>query len=118
LLGEIYENALGWPDVTEHNNGYLLIAKDPDNGRLLWWHGAPDGAAIDDPAVWRAANPARWIQVDELRRQLHDPGLHENEFRRLNLNQWTTVRDAWLPAGVWASLKSDHTIPEGAPIYV
>lgn len=58
LLGEIYEAALGWPQTETLNDGYLFIARDPDNGRLLWWHGAPDGAPVDDPAVWRKANPA------------------------------------------------------------
>ena len=47
-----------------------------------------------------------------------DPGLSENEFRRLNLNQWTTVRDAWLPDRCWQQLHTDQQIPARAPIYV
>jgi phage terminase large subunit-like protein len=118
LLGQVYDSALEWPQVELLRNGYLTIAKDLENGLLLYWFGAPDGAAIDDPAVWRAANPASWIKTAELKRQLADPGLNENEFRRLNLNQWTTAKDAWLPAGVWAGLRSDHTIPQHADVYV
>ena len=118
LLGRIYEQALEWPDVEEHRNGYLTVAKDVANGQLLFWYGAPDGAAIDDPAVWRAANPANWIRTAELKRQLADPGLDENDFRRLNLNQWTESRYSWFPAGCWAGLQSDQEIPKGADIYV
>jgi len=118
LLGTIYDTALGWPVVEQFNDGYLTVAKDPEHGQLLWWHGAPAGAAIDDPQVWRKANPASWIKTAELKRQLADPGLDENEFRRLNLNQWTQVRDAWLPDGVWAGLATDHQIPKNAAVYV
>ena len=44
LLGRIYEAALGWPQVTTTKNGCLTIAKDTENGQLLWWYGAPEGA--------------------------------------------------------------------------
>jgi phage terminase large subunit-like protein len=118
LLGEIYDQALEWPHVEQLKSGYLTVCKDLENGQLLHWYGAPDGAAIDDPAVWRAANPASWIRTTELKRQLADPGLDENEFRRLNLNQWTAARNAWPPAGLWQSLISEHKIPTGADIYV
>jgi phage terminase large subunit-like protein len=118
LLGQIYEQALGWPDVRSFNDGYLMIARDLENGLLLWWHGAPEGAPVDDPKVWRKANPASWIRVADLKRQLADPGLDEGEFRRLNLNQWTQSHRAWLPQGCWDSLRSQEKIPEGAEIYV
>jgi phage terminase large subunit-like protein len=118
LLGRIHEQALSWPQIEILEGGYLTVAKDEENGQLFWWYGAPEGAAIDDPAVWRAANPAAWIKTAELKRQLADPGLDELEFRRLNLNQWTSVRDAWLPNGVWAGLRSEQKIPKGADVYI
>jgi len=118
LLGRIYEAALAWPDVTTSKNGCLTIAKDTDNGQLLYWYGAPEHADPDDQKIWRSANPASWIKLRDLQRQLHDPGLGELEFRRLHLNQWTRSRDAWLPGNLWSQLCSDHEIPEGAPIYV
>jgi phage terminase large subunit-like protein len=118
LLGQIYEQALGWPDVRSSNGGYLIVARDLANGLLLWWYGAPEGAQIDDPKVWRKANPASWIRVEDLKRQLADPGLDEGEFRRLNLNQWTQSHRAWLPDRCWDSLRSEHTIPAGAEIYL
>ena len=118
LLGRIYEQAHTWPQVETSKDGFLTVAKDLENGQLLWWHGAPEGAAIDDPAVWRAANPAAWIKTSELKRQLADPGLDELEFRRLNLNQWTRVREAWLPDGCWQGLRCEQEIPAGGAIYV
>ena len=118
LLGRIYEQALHWPEVETLNDGYLTVAKDTANGLMLWWHGAPEGAAIDDPKVWRKANPAAWIRTDDLRRQLADPGLDEGEFRRLNLNQWTSSHRAWLPSGCWESLLCQEQIPAKAEIYV
>ena len=118
LLGEIYQAALTWPEVAVSKNGCLTIAKDLENGQLLCWYGAPATAAIDDPKIWRATNPASWIDLRDLKRQLADPGLGELEFRRLHLNMWTAVRDAWFPDGCWAGLRSDQEIPYGAAIYV
>src|SRR5439155_20864391 len=83
-----------------------------------WWYGAPTNAALENQKLWRACNPASWIQLPDLRRQLHDPGLGENEFRRLHLNQWTVSRDAWLPAGTWHNLRCDQQIPDGAEVYL
>jgi len=118
LLGRIYEAALGWPEVTTSQDGCQTIAKDTENGNLLWWYGAPDQADIENEMIWRAVNPASWIKIRDLRRQLHDPGLGELEFRRLNLNQWTRSRDAWLPGNTWAELRSEQQIPERADVYV
>jgi phage terminase large subunit-like protein len=118
LLGRIYEAALGWPEVTTSQDGCQTIAKDTENGSLLWWYGAPDQADIENETIWRAVNPASWIKLRDLRRQLHDPGLGELEFRRLNLNQWTRSRDAWLPGNTWAELRSEQQIPDQADIYL
>jgi phage terminase large subunit-like protein len=118
LLGRIYEAALAWPQVTTSPNGCLTIAKDVENGQLLYWYGAPEHADPENQRIWRAVNPASWIQLRDLKRQLHDPGLGELEFRRLHLNQWTRARDSWLPGNCWSELRSDHTIPDKADIYV
>jgi phage terminase large subunit-like protein len=118
LLGDIYQAALNWPTVTVSKNGCLTIAKDLENGQLLYWYGAPDNAAIDDEKIWRACNPASWIKLRDLKRQLADPVLGELEFRRLHLNIWTAARDAWLPDGCWAGLRTDQQIPDGADIYL
>jgi phage terminase large subunit-like protein len=68
------------------------------------WNSAPLEMAHDDPRTWRIANPAlacrrpfmrmKGLQ-DDLRR------MHEAEFRRWHLNQWTAAEDAWINANVW-----------------
>jgi hypothetical protein len=88
----------------------LTIARDEPNGMLLVWYGAPAGCDLEDERIWRATNPASWVRMRELRRQLHDPGLGEREFRRLHLNQWVQSRDAWLPDGCWDDLATEMEI--------
>jgi phage terminase large subunit-like protein len=117
LLGEIYQHALDW-QITRTADGCLTVAKDLDNGYLLWWYGAPDNADPDNPKIIRAVNPASWVSVEELLRQLNDPGVGELEFRRLHLNQWTAARDAWLPGSTWDNLKSELEIPNRGKISV
>jgi phage terminase large subunit-like protein len=118
LLGRIYQAALAWPEVSVSKDGCLTIAKDEEHGQLLWWYGAPEQADPENERIWRAVNPGSWIKLRELRRQLHDPALAELEFRRLHLNQWTSVRNAWLPEGTWAALCSQAEIPPGGEIYL
>jgi phage terminase large subunit-like protein len=117
LLGRIYEAALDW-ELEVSEDGCLTIARDEEQGQLLWWYGAPEQADLEDERIWRAVNPAAWIRLRDLRRQLHDPALAELEFRRLHLNQWTSAREAWLPAGTWASLRCEAKIPAGAEVYL
>lgn len=68
------------------------------------WHSAPEDAAHDDPETWKAANPALRCKKpfmrlkgleDDLRR------MHENEFRRWHLNQWTASEASWITAPAW-----------------
>jgi phage terminase large subunit-like protein len=118
LLGRIHEQALTWPDVQTKRNGCLTIARDQPNGLLLWWYGAPQDADPENETIWRACNPASFVDLRDLRRQLHDPGLGEPGFRRLHLNQWTPSRDAWLPSGTWANLQDPTKIPLGSEIYI
>ena len=116
LLGRIYHEALTWDDLTVSKDRCLIVAKNPEARYLVWWYGAPAGSDPENPALLRAANPASWVQVDDLQRQLRDPGVAEADFRRLHLNQWTSARDVWLTN--WADLYSDEEIPDGARIHV
>jgi phage terminase large subunit-like protein len=45
------------------------------------------------------ANPSSWITADDLDREQRR--LPENVFRRLHLNQWTEVEDAWIKPYEW-----------------
>lgn len=116
ILGRLYDDALRQADI--ERRGGLTIARNESAGFLMWWYGVPDEHPIDDVSAWLDANPASWIDEDVLVRAKESPTIDELTFRRLHLNQWTKTREAWLPAGLWESLASDATIPEGAEVYV
>lgn len=126
-LGREYDSALELPDVRTYHEGFLTVARDVDAGRLFWWYGLPDGYDLDledERAVRRAlklANPASWIDLDELVRALRRMMQRgeELEWIRLYLNGWTQARGLWLPSGRWRALADDELeIPEGAEVYV
>jgi phage terminase large subunit-like protein len=118
LLGEMYDAALEHPKIEELEAGYHLRLRDEAAGFLFWCHRAPDDADIENPAVVRAATPAPWIDPAELIRALNRSDVDELAWRRLHLNQWTKTKSSWLSSGVWAGLRTDAQIPEGAEILV
>jgi phage terminase large subunit-like protein len=116
ILGRLYADAMRLPDV--QRDGMLTIARDPAAGFLMWWYGLADE---DDPTPGNvlAANPASWITSEVLEAQRESPTVDEYAFRRLHANQWTSTRNAWLPAGAWEGLGQEgHEIPEGAEVVV
>ncbi|HWE82794.1 MAG TPA: terminase large subunit [Gaiellaceae bacterium] len=130
LLGRMYDQALLLPDAEDRHGGCLRIRRDLENGVLFWWYGVPEQLENDwlNEELWRASNPASWIDVDELRKQLFGLGGDELGFKRLHLNMWTASRDAWLPHGVWRACGPEIDpdggspeilkIPKGADIWV
>jgi phage terminase large subunit-like protein len=72
-------------------------------GFLFKWYEAPADATPDDPTGWEAANPSSWIKEHDLEREHRR--LPDNIFRRLHLNQWTEVEDAWIKPWQWDALK-------------
>lgn len=95
------------PDRELREDGFLEVARDVENGYLLWAYGPPlgeDGGALvdlDDPETWRRCNPASWVGDDYLRRQRHKPSVRLTDFHRFHLNVWTAGADYWLPLGAW-----------------
>jgi phage terminase large subunit-like protein len=85
------------PDKEQPRSG-LTIVRNGQSGFLGWWYSAPADADINDPALWRACNPAPWIPDHELHRLRHSSDLSEQEFRRLILNQWPRVTPGLRPA--------------------
>ena len=118
LLGEIYDAALNHPRLEVLDDGYHFRLRDVDAGFLFWSHQIPDEADIEDPAVIRRGTPAPWVKPRDLLRELNRPDTDELDWRRLHGNQWTKTRTAWLASGVWARLRSETQIPEGAEINV
>lgn len=120
LLGKAYDESLRLDDGEDLLGGCLRIRRDRKNGVLFYWYGIPEARASEweDEELWRLVNPASWVHIEDLRQQLHSPGFHELDFKRLHLNMWTSARDSWLPAGLWSSLRSDMDIPDGGDVYV
>lgn len=120
MLGEKYSQALELDHVEISKDGCVTIAEDTDNGFLMYWIGAPEDADIENPAIMRACNPLlNEAQLRQMMQELHRPGADELEYRRLHGNQWTKVKNAWLPTGAWrAILTDDVMVPVGAEIYV
>lgn len=116
VLGRLYDAAVRM-DTIERRPG-LTIARDPETGFLMWWYGLGETDDVDDRDLWMAANPASWITEDQLESQRESPTVDELVWQRLHLNRWTKTRDAWLPAGLWESLRSEEEIPDGAEIVV
>jgi phage terminase large subunit-like protein len=117
LLGRLVESSLAQLSLERPCSG-LTVGRDEENGVLLWWYAAPDTAELDDEATWRAANPASWVDLRDLRRQRNSPGTSESAFRRLHLNQWTHAEDVWITPARWAACRSEEEIPEGAEVFV
>jgi phage terminase large subunit-like protein len=119
-LGGLWERALDLPDI-ERPRPFLTIVRDRANGFLMWWYGvtpADQGADLDDPAVWRACNPASWITDEYLRRQRSSPKMRLNDFRRFHLNAFLEVEDGWIEPADWDACQGEPAIPRGARAFV
>ena len=96
--------SIGWQ---VYERGVELEAQGIDAMRearyFCRWYAAPEGANIDDPKVWKAANPASWVTTEDLR--LERERLPEFIFRRLHLNQWTETEEAWITPDMWDACK-------------
>jgi phage terminase large subunit-like protein len=89
----------------EREGGLLSMRRE---AFLFKWFEAPPTATPTDPTGWEAANPSSWITADDLAREQRR--LPDNIFRRLHLNQWTEVEDAWIKPYVWDACR-------GVPVF-
>jgi phage terminase large subunit-like protein len=120
-LGELYTKALKLE--VERPTPFLTIARDRENGFLMYWYGVPEDSAYDvhDPEVVKQANPASWVTVPYLRREMNKPSMRFIEYRRWHANQWTAAEDAWVEGSVWDSCKAPQLqlrpeLPIGAAV--
>ena len=102
------------------DRGTLRIYRDRVNGTLIWWFGAPDDADIEDPAVWRAANPASWLQDGkELGKEyarLKARGAL-TEWRTYHLDQFVEQLEGWMPDADWRACAGDVRLRADEPVY-
>lgn len=91
-----------------------------DESFLMHWYEADDDLDLNDPAelreAIRQANPASFIDIDQVAARYEIDRVHEAEFRRYYLNQWVTGTDTWLPAGVWNDCYQAGVPAEGEEI--
>lgn len=120
LLGEMYDAAIAHPEIEHREDGFLRVLRDEESGFLAWMYGVPEGmdVPLDDISVLDRVNPAPWLDSDDLLAQLRQPGADENDWRRLHRAEWTLAKSSWISSGIWARLKSETQIPEGAEILV
>ena len=122
ILGQIYNRVIETAPDQQFQSGpyYRRIARDPDNGFLLYHYGAPEDADADSPEVWRKSNPAPWITDQYLRQQRFKPTTRLSEFRRLHLGQWVHAgEESWLPMGSWqACAEEGVTLDPALPVAV
>ena len=120
ILADVYESMFSGTGTLEER-GSLLIYRDRENGVLIFWYGAPKDADIEDPAVWRATNPASWLQdCHFLRRQFGTLKAQGKllEWRRYHLNQFLGTEQTWLRPGALGGCKSDLGLTAELPIGV
>jgi phage terminase large subunit-like protein len=80
------------------------------------WFAAEQGANIEDRDQWLKANPSSWIDIDGLERERKR--LPPNVFRRLHMNQWTEVEDAWITPPSWDRCRGYPVFDPKLPVYM
>jgi phage terminase large subunit-like protein len=117
LLAEMLDDLHGSLEL-EHEDG-LTVGRDEERGVLLWWHGAAVDAAVDDPKVWRSANPASWVSERDLRQLRNAPGVTERDFKRLHLNMHDVEpEDALVSRELWDACRAPELeIPAAGEVF-
>ena len=101
--------------------GALRIYRDRVNGTLIYWYGAPDGADIEDQSVWRACNPASWLNdgkvlAKEYARLKARGALVE--WRTYHLDQFVEQFSRWMPEDAWEACSGDPVFDARLRAYV
>ena len=103
LLGRLHRQMLETLEL-ERRPG-LVIGRDEFSGVLLHWFGADEECDADDEHLWRAVNPAKFVRLEDLRRQRRSPSMGSSTFKRLHLNAWVAPdRERWLQTERWQEL--------------
>ena len=79
--------------------------------------------AIDDPVAWQQANPSYpvtpghdWLAARA--KAVIDGRAPEYVFRRLQLSQWTTALERWLPRKQYEACGGPVVIPDGGEVWL
>lgn len=78
---------------------------------------------ITDPVAWEQANPSYPITpspewMASRAKAVMDGRAPEYVFRRLQLGQWTTALERWLPRAKWEACGGEPDIPDGGKVWI
>ena len=110
-LGRMRARALAQPS-TRRKGAVIEAAGDPC---WLEWS-VPDDADLDDLRAVKAANPAPWITVADLRRQR--AAVPDAAFQQFHACRWGIGEGSWLPAGAWQQCVGTPTFTDGEDIWI
>jgi phage terminase large subunit-like protein len=110
-LGRLRARALAQP--TAKRTGAVVEA----TGDLHWleWS-VDDDIDLDDLDAVKAANPAPWITVADLKRQ--KAAVPDLAFAQFHACRWGQTEGSWLPAGAWQSCVGVPQFQDGEDIWV
>jgi phage terminase large subunit-like protein len=110
-LGRLRARALAQP--TAKRTGAVVEA----TGDLHWleWS-VDDDTDLEDLKAVKAANPAPWITVADLKRQ--KAAVPDLAFQQFHACRWGLTEGSWLPAGAWQACVGDPQFEDGEPIWV
>lgn len=111
-------------DNAMHLNRELVLEAGgtPPRGMVFVEYSAPLDADLDDPAVWRAANPAvdaGFLSIDAIANAR--ARTQDGPFRIYRLGQWWHGVDGWLGANgakLWEALVNPYEFVAKAPTWV
>jgi len=76
----------------------------------------PDDVDLDDLAAVKAANPAPWITVADLRRQR--AAVPETAFAQFHACRWGVGEGSWLPPGAWQACVGVPEFVDGEDVWI
>jgi len=95
-------------------DGRARVEAGERSGVAYFEWSAPDDAAIDDPAVWRATMPALGSLIDEATLRADRAAMDEAEFARAYLNRWAPGGMPVFDLADWIRCRDPASSPEGA----
>jgi hypothetical protein len=97
------------------DDGRARVEAGERSGVAYFEWSAPDDAAADDPATWRAAMPALGTLIDEATVAADMAAMDEGEFARAYLNRWAAGGTPVFDLADWVAC-ADPTSSGGAPL--
>ena len=82
---------------------------------MAWWE-APNDSDHRLEETWMQANPGYGDLNSKADFESMVKRTPEAEFRTKRCNQWVSSQNAWLPSGLWATLRADVDVPLDADV--